>query len=96
MEGGLFGGVFALFFLGVMAVAVLGTVFWVLALVDLLRRPGWQWPAAGQNQLVWVLVVVLGQLIGAIIYWLVARPALRQVEGMPPPVGGWTPPPAPR
>lgn len=95
MEGGLFGGVFVLFFLGTVVLAVLGTVLWVVALVDLLRRPSWQWVAAGQNQVVWALVVVLGQLIGAIVYWLVARPSLRRVQGMPPPPPGWPPAPVP-
>lgn len=97
MQSGLFGGAFVLFFLGMVAVAVVGTVLWVVALVDLLRRPSWQWAAAGQNQVVWALVVVLGHLVGAIVYWLVARPALRRVEGMAPPFPGWppAPPPAP-
>ena len=95
MTGSLFGGVFVLFFLGTVAVAVLGTVLWVVALVDLLRRPSWQWTAAGQNQVVWALVVVLGHLVGAVVYWLVARPALRRVEGMGPPFPGWPPASAP-
>lgn len=93
MSAGLFSGAFVLVFLTVLAVGVAGTVLWVLALVDLLRRPAWQWAAAGQNQVVWVLVVLLGHVIGAIVYWLAARPALRQVEAMPPPAPRWSPPP---
>lgn len=94
-----FGGAFAALFLVVVVVGLVGTVLWVLALVDLLRRPSWQWGAAGQNQVVWALVVVLGHLVGALVYWLVARPALRRVEETLPPMPGWPPvppPPAPR
>lgn len=53
-----------------------GVVFWLYALVDALRRPKDNWLAAGQDQLVWVMVVVFLNLIGALVYVMVAKPAL--------------------
>lgn len=51
-------------------------VLWILGLVDALRRPDSQWEAAGQNKLLWILVIVLTQIIGVVLYWFIARPAL--------------------
>ena len=61
-------------------IAIAGFVLWIWALVDSLRRPQSEWEAAGQNQLVWVLVIVLANGLGALIYLLVARPSLEQVK----------------
>jgi hypothetical protein len=61
-------------FFGLFAVA--GFAIWIWALVDALRRPTSDWEGARQNQIVWVLVIVLTNLIGAVIYLLVARPQL--------------------
>jgi hypothetical protein len=55
-----------------LAAAVLivgGTVLWVVALVDVLKR---EFP--GENEkLIWILVVILTGWIGALIYWFVGR-----------------------
>ncbi|MCD9153494.1 PLDc N-terminal domain-containing protein [Aeromicrobium duanguangcaii] len=49
------------------------------AFVDAVRQPGSQWARANQNQLLWVLVIVLAGIVGAILYFVIARPALRRV-----------------
>ena len=72
------GGVLLLFFLVMLALALASTVFWVWMLVDVLRRPDQQFAAAGQNKVLWVLVVVFGHFLGALIYLLVARPELER------------------
>lgn len=59
-------------------VAMVMTAFWLVALVDALRIPDGTWQRAGQSKLVWVLVVVLLHLLGAILYAVMARPALRR------------------
>lgn len=57
----------------------LGTfVVWVYALFDLLRRPEDEWRAAGQDRLLWALVVIFLSLIGAVLYLVIARPALER------------------
>lgn len=73
----MFAGGFALI---VVIVALGGFVLWVVALIDALKRPTSQWEAAGQNQIVWVGVIVFANAIGALIYWLVARPQLEGVH----------------
>ncbi len=57
---------------------LLGTLAWLIALIDALRRPTGAWESAGQNQLVWVLVIVLANFIGAVLYWIIARPQLQK------------------
>jgi Phospholipase_D-nuclease N-terminal len=85
---GAFGVLFVAFF-----VSTIGLVIWTL--VDVVRMPGDPSFKAG-TQLVWVIVILLGGLIGAIIYLAVGRPpggatAARQRL----PAGGPPPPPPP-
>lgn len=53
-----------------------GLVLFVMALVDLVRRPTGLWEASGHNQLVWALVVVFVAFLGPLLYLVIARPAL--------------------
>lgn len=69
--------------LGIPAVAV-----WIWALVDAIRVPDDSMYRAG-NKLVWVLVIVFTQLLGAIVYLVVGRPA----RGSRPPASSIPPPP---
>jgi hypothetical protein len=48
-------------------------------LIDALRRPAPAWEAAGQNQIAYIVVIVVLGFIGALVYALVARPRLQQV-----------------
>lgn len=52
----------------------------VLALVDMFRHPRGSWDAAGENQLVWALVVIFVGVIGPILYLAIARPRLQRAE----------------
>jgi hypothetical protein len=63
-----------LLFLMLLVLAPLALLVW--ALVDLLRRPQSEWAAAGQNQIVWALVVVFVAVLGPILYLTMARPRL--------------------
>lgn len=49
---------------------ILAVVFWVWMLVDCLTKE----PSFGNDKLIWVLVIVLTQWIGAIVYFFVRRP----------------------
>jgi Protein of unknown function (DUF2510) len=84
--------------------AVIGSiVLFVVALVDMVRRPEWQWKVAGQEKVLWIVLVCVVNFLGivALIYWFNIRPQLVAVEraGPPPWVGaypgGWPPPPPP-
>ncbi|MBM3473828.1 MAG: hypothetical protein FJX75_11215 [Armatimonadetes bacterium] len=65
-----FGVIILLVWLLIFAAIVAGLVFWVIALVDAARR---EFP--GQNdKLMWVLIVVLAGIPGALVYWFAGRP----------------------
>lgn len=98
------GGVFFLAIWLLMAlVGVLGVVFWIYTLVEVVRIPEPVWQHSQDNQLVWVLVVALLGWLGALVYWIVARGKLRRTKawfeqyGYPPPpvYGGYPPRPPP-
>jgi hypothetical protein len=54
----------------------------VVAVVDIARRPEWQWKISGQEKVLWLLLVILINLfaIPSLIYWFKIRPKLVTVE----------------
>lgn len=64
----------------VLGLGLVMTVLWLLALVDALRVPDPAWQRAGQSKLLWVLVVVLAGWLGALLYAVMARPALGRAQ----------------
>jgi type VI protein secretion system component VasK len=71
-------------------------VFWVWAIVDVVKVPDDSMFKAG-NKLIWVLVIVIAGVLGAIIYLVVGRPASGSQPGGAPPAAGQNqiPPPPP-
>ena len=61
-------------------VALAGFAFWVWSLVDAIQRPDAEWEQAGQNKLIWILVIIFVGCIGSIIYLVVARPQLENAK----------------
>jgi len=61
---------FIVLWLCIIALSLAGFVFWIFALVDCVRRdfPG------DNDKLMWILIMLFGGLIGALIYWVVGRP----------------------
>jgi hypothetical protein len=49
---------------------VLGTIFWVWMLIDCATRE----PQQGNDKLVWVIIIAVTHVIGALIYFVVRRP----------------------
>lgn len=49
----------------------------IWAIIDVLRAPQDVWTAAGQNQVLWGIVVLFLSVIGPILYLVIARPQLR-------------------
>ncbi len=85
-----FGLVFVLFFCAWAA----SIVYWVIAIVEVARIPDYQYRAAGTEKIVWVLVVVLAGIIGALIWLLAKRKDVLATAGFPPPPPpGWYPDP---
>jgi hypothetical protein len=68
-------GLFSFFYIIIMLfVLVFGvgmTVFWVWTLVDVIQRDDKDFPNKGKDQkLIWLLVIILGQVVGSAIYYL--------------------------
>jgi phospholipase D-like protein len=79
------------FFVIFLPLALLGFVVWLWALIDAIRVPDDSMYRAG-NKLIWVLVIVLAQLVGAILYFAIGKPA----AGSRPRSSSVPPPPPPR
>ena len=79
----LFVGAFGLLWIG-------GIALWIFALVDCIRVPDDSMYRSG-TKLIWIIVIALTQVIGAIIYPVIGRPA----AGTRPPAVGMPPPPPP-
>ncbi|HVA06659.1 MAG TPA: DUF2510 domain-containing protein [Acidimicrobiales bacterium] len=64
-------------------VIVVGSVVsMVVALIDIVRRPEWQWKLARQEKVLWLLLVILINFLAipALIYWFNIRKKLLAVE----------------
>jgi prolipoprotein diacylglyceryltransferase len=44
--------------------------FWIWMLVECITKE----PDAGNNKLIWIIVIVFTQIIGAVIYYVIRRP----------------------
>ena len=69
-------------FLIVWIVIVIGSiVMTIVSLVDIVKRPEWQWKLAGQEKVLWILLVLLINIfaIPSLIYWFNIRKKLMVV-----------------
>jgi hypothetical protein len=91
-------GLFGLF-------SLVGVAFWVWALVDAIRVPDDSQYQSG-TKVIWVLVIILANIAGALIYLVIGRPLRGKAGGGggearveppagPPPPGPFMPPPPP-
>jgi hypothetical protein len=78
----------------VLALGLAALVFWIWAIVDVVKVPDDSMFKAG-NKLIWVLVIVFAGVIGAIIYLVVGRPAPGSQGARPTPMDPNQPPPPP-
>jgi hypothetical protein len=60
-------GSFILFFFLLVVTAL---IFWIWMLVDCATKE----PSQGNDKIVWIVVIIFAQLIGALIYYFVRRP----------------------
>ena len=83
-----------LFFFAFFGVWLGALVFWILKIVEVARIPDHQFRAAGSEKTNWILVVVLAQIIGALIWQFAKRRDVLAAAGrMPLPPPGWYPEP---
>lgn len=78
-----FGGIFIFF----IVVIVGSIVMMIFALIDMAKRPDIQWKIAGQEKILWILLVVLVNPFGilSLVYWFNIRKKLIAVEHITPP-----------
>lgn len=99
-------GLFIFFFILFVVIGIGSLVFFIIALVDIAKRPDWQWKMAGQEKILWLLLVILINFLAipSLIYWFSIRKQLQAVEeaaakGLYGPghmtYGGWEPAPVP-
>ncbi|NPE29409.1 PLDc_N domain-containing protein [Methanococcoides sp. SA1] len=58
-----------LLFLLFVGIAIGSTIFWVWMLIDCVMNE----PSQGNDKLIWVIIIVFTQLIGALIYFIFRR-----------------------
>jgi hypothetical protein len=85
------GFVFLLFF----ALWAAALVYWIVALVEVVRIPEPQFRTAGTDKTMWILIVVLAGIVGALVWYFAKRDEVRAAAGrIPAPPPGWYPEPA--
>jgi hypothetical protein len=52
------------------ALAIAGTVFWVVMIIECATRE----PSSGNEKLIWILIIIFTHWIGALVYYFVRRP----------------------
>ena len=60
----------SLLLLGVVAIAILSTLFWLWMIVDCATHE----PSGSNNQILWLLLIIFTHLLGAILYYIIRRP----------------------
>jgi hypothetical protein len=57
-------------------------VFMIVCVVDMAKRPDWQWKLAAQEKVLWIVLVVVVNVFAIVsfIYWYSVRPKLIAVE----------------
>ncbi len=64
---------FGIFFMLFFALWLASLIYWIVAIVEVARIPDHQFRAAGTEKLVWILVVVLAGIVGALVWRFVKR-----------------------
>jgi Phospholipase_D-nuclease N-terminal len=61
-------------------VSIAAFVYWLFAMVEVLRIPSWQFYEAGSNKIVWVCIVFFLEVIGALLWLFLRRDDVLSVE----------------
>jgi len=72
----------AVFFILWVVIGIGSLVMLIVALIDIVKRPEWQWKLAGQEKVLWLLLVILVNFLAipSLIYWFNIRKNLKVVE----------------
>jgi hypothetical protein len=64
----------------ILLVGLAFVAFPIWCLVDALRISDQRWAVAGENRLLWVLLIVLLCLLGSLLYVVIPRPKLMRIS----------------
>ena len=56
---------------------VLGSIFWIWALVDCVTKE----PSDDNDKTIWILIIIFTHFIGALLYLLIRRPKRKKLYG---------------
>jgi len=70
------------FTIAMLVIAVAGTAFWIWMLIDCAQNE----PSAGNDKVVWLLIIIFTHFIGALIYFFVRRGPRRRMGSTLPPL----------
>jgi hypothetical protein len=74
------------------AIWVAAFVVWIVVIVEVAKIPDAQFRASGSEKIVWLLIVLLGGIIGSLVWLFAKREEVRRSSGtLPPPPPGWYP-----
>lgn len=80
-----------LIYLILFALWLAAIVFWIISIIEVAKIPDPQFKAAGTDKIVWLLVVILLGVIGALIWRFVKRNDVLAAEGRSAPSAGGSP-----
>lgn len=66
-------------FVAIAVIDITILVYWILSIVDIAKRPDWQWKFAGKDKILWLVLVILVNVVSP-FYWYLIRPKLNLVE----------------
>jgi hypothetical protein len=73
---------------------VAALVYWIVAIVEVAKTPDWQFKAVGSEKVVWLLIVIIAGIIGALVWRFAKRSDVLAAAGrIPTPPPGWYPEP---
>jgi len=58
-------------------IGILGSVFWIWMLIDCAKNE----PREGSDRIMWVIIIALTHLVGALIYYFARRPERIKAHG---------------
>jgi len=77
-----FVGVMMIFYLIMFLFLAIGLVLWIIMLIDVIQRTDAEFPNPSKDQkLLWLLIVILGSWIGALVYYLIVYKQIGKAGG---------------
>lgn len=66
---------FFIMWLAIPLIGIAGTIFWIFMLIDCIKRD-----SLADNKIIWILVLVFTNMLGAIIYFFVIKHPASKLE----------------